>query len=50
MLPSTVSTVSGLIRPFSSAAAKVTTLFTEPGSNESVTTRLPVSFGVLPGS
>jgi len=47
--PSTFSTVSGLIRPFSNAAAKVTTLFTDPGSMESVTARLPVSLVVSPG-
>ena len=45
--PSTFNTVVGVIRPFSSAAAKVTTLFTEPGSIASVTARLPVSFGRL---
>ena len=50
MDPSTLSTVVGVIRPFSRAAAKVTTLFTEPGSNASVTARLPVSLGLLPGS
>ena len=32
------------------AAAKVTTLFTEPGSMASVTALLPVSFGLWPGA
>ena len=50
MEPSTLSTVVGVIRPFSRAAAKVTTLFTDPGSIASVTALFPVSLGLLPGS
>lgn len=40
--PGTCSTSSGLVSPFSIAAAAVTILFTDPGSNGEDTDGLPI--------
>ena len=50
MLPGTSRTSSGVVSPYSIAAAAVTILLTEPGSNGVLTGRLPISTvrGLLP--